>query len=195
MTYTVLPNSGQSLGVTRIPINTNFSLIQSVFALNHVGFNSGANSGKHKFVQMPAQATSPGTAAAETAIYSRTALVGSSNETNMYWQFPGTAAAGADVVMTRFITPSLATNGITFLPGGLIMQWGTVNAPGGLGTVFFMPAPQVTFPTAILSVQLTGRRDGNDVSFSLDGAPTTSAFGYRADSGSAQSLFWIAIGY
>ena len=194
MTYTVLPNSGQSLGVTRVPINTNFSLIQSVFAVNHVGFNNGG-AGKHKFVQMPAQGTSPGTAAAETAIYSRTALVGGSNETNMYWQFPGTAAAGADVVMTRFVTPSLATNGITFLPGGLIMQWGTVNAPGALGAVFFTPAPQVTFPTAILSVQLTGRRDSNDVSFSINGALATNGFGYRADSGSAQELYWIAIGY
>jgi|SRR6186997_3283391 len=194
MSYTVLPNSGQSLGVTRVPINTNFSLIQSVFAVNHVGFNNGG-AGKHKFVQMPAQAASPGTAAAETAIYSRTALVGASNETNLYWQFPNTAAAGPDVVLTRFVTPSLATNGITFLPGGLIMQWGIVNAPGALGAVVFAPAPQVTFPNAILSVQLTGRRDSSDVSFCVNGALTTGGFGFRGTSGSAQELYWIAIGY
>ncbi len=194
MTYTVLPNSGQSLGVTRVPINTNFSLIQSAFAVNHVGFNN-SGAGKHKFVQMPAQASSPGTAAAETAIYSRTALIGVSNETNLYWQFPGTAAAGPDVVMTRFITPSVTTNGITFLPGGLIMQWGILNTPGSAGTVFFTPLPQVTFPNAIFSVQLTGRKSGSDVSFSLDAVPLVDRFTYRADSSSAQELYWIAIGY
>jgi len=205
MTYTVLPNSGQSLGVTRVPINTNFSLIQSVFAQNHVGFNSGANSGKHKFVQMPAQASSPGTAAAETAIYSRTALLGVSNETNLYWQFPNTAATGPDVVMTRFITPVLALNGITFLPGGLILQWGTValNANPTSTNVTF----PVTFPNNVFNIIVSMSRDS---SISTTGQqvyvvnapvgpnipPSTAGFVLQQSSSAANNLAsWMAIGF
>lgn len=79
MTYTVLPNSGQSLGVTRVPINTNFSLIQSVFALNHIGFNlTGA--GKHKFVEMPEQSPPETTIVDEGALYVAQGIVSAQAE-------------------------------------------------------------------------------------------------------------------
>ena len=59
MTYNNnVPQSGQTLGNTRSPINTNFSLIASVEAVNHVAFNS-SGAGKHKFLQMPEQGVAP----------------------------------------------------------------------------------------------------------------------------------------
>ena len=71
-----VPQAGQTLGNTRQPINTNFALIDTVEAVNHVGFNlTGA--GKHKFLQMPDQASAPTTAANEGGLYVK-AVTGSS---------------------------------------------------------------------------------------------------------------------
>lgn len=62
MSYTSnIPLSGESLGSTRDRINQNFQQIDTVLAVNHVPFND-AGEGKHKFLQMPEQASAPTTA-------------------------------------------------------------------------------------------------------------------------------------
>ena len=69
MTYTTdIPQSGDTLGGTRDRIRTNFEEIATVMAENHVAFNN-ADEGKHKFLQMPVQASAPATGASEAAFY------------------------------------------------------------------------------------------------------------------------------
>ncbi len=167
MTYTILPNSGQSLGVTRIPINTNFSIIQSVFDKNHIDFNATSGPGKHKLIQFPiVQASSPGTAAGEVALYTKN-VTGAVPE--IFFQPQSTAADGTDIQLTANIIPAVfvptynpasvsgaAVTGsafVTFLPGNLIMISGFATGTNGTGSV-----QQITFPfniTVVWSVQIT----------------------------------------
>jgi hypothetical protein len=174
MTYTIVPNSGQSLGVTRVPINTNFSLIKSVFDQNHVDFNA-AGAGKHLKIQMPTvQAASPGTAAGEIALYTKTVA----GNPELFWQPQSIAAAGADIRMTitsplpatftPAFSPAVAAGNIaivTFLPNGYLQIAGYVAGAGGASS-----AQTITFPfniTAFTSVNVT--------KFSTSG-PTSRAF-------------------
>lgn len=170
MTYIVLPDSGQTLGVSRPKINTNFSLIQSVFDLNHVTFNN-SGAGKHRMMQMPVvQAASPGTAAGEIALYTKTAAVTAKPE--LFWQPESIAAAGADVQMTNstyipatFNATTAPAAGVgnavcivTFLPGKYIFVAGQI--------VVNSASVVVTLPfnvSVINSVQLTqsGAISGN----------------------------------
>lgn len=161
MTYTILPNSGQSLGVTRAPINTNFSLIQSVFATNHIGFNN-TGAGKHTLIQFPIPQTTPVTAANEIAIYPKIV----SSVPQLFFR---PQSAGTEVQLTNAITPAgftptfnpvnvggqPVTGGalVTFLPGNMILIGGVVTGTNGASGI-----QQIIFPFnvgTIASVTIT----------------------------------------
>jgi hypothetical protein len=145
MAYVILPNSGQSLGVTRPQINTNFALIQQIFDINHYDFNA-ANAGKHTFVTLPiysAIATPPPLPlTGEGILYTATV----SGETELFYArdnsggMTPTPLANYQLTGTVDIsTPTVA--GSTSLPGGLMMQWGS-------STGIWNGSNSITFKTA-----------------------------------------------
>jgi hypothetical protein len=87
----------------------------------------------------------------------------------------------------------LNSNGWTFLPGNLILQYGTVSAPPKNGTITF-PKP---FKSAFLGIQLTCQRDtasNSPVSYAVTQATPLTTADYRIEASGATSLFWMAIG-
>lgn len=103
--------------------------------------------------------------------------------------------------LTSNIVPSLAINGYTFLPGGILLQWGRKTVATGTGTVTFA-TNNIAFPNNCWNVIA--------VPF-YTGAATTSAsqavyikqdtlsntkFDYDliASSSSIKGFFWVAIG-
>lgn len=181
------------MGGTRNPINTNFQVLDTTFSVNHVGYNdSGA--GKHKFMQMPEQASAPSTAANEGALYTKD----DGARTALYWVQE--AGQGAEVKMTG-PTPSAAANGYTFLPGGLLLQWGVVNNAGTSGTVLFA-TNNIDFPLNLFTVQLTIARTNSFGSSPTAGVAVVSStgtfdntqFSYFCSTGTNPRLYWTAIG-
>jgi hypothetical protein len=88
--------------------------------------------------------------------------------------------------------------GWTFLPGGLILQYGTVQSPGGGGTVQF----PIAFPNAPLSITFsivtdTGGLHGYWINKDLPNRFTQTQFIYTGDTASASitNMFWMCIGY
>ena len=65
-----MPASGNSLGFTRPLVLGNFGNYKENMEVNHLGVNS-ADFGKHKFLQMPVQASAPTTAALEGGFYTK----------------------------------------------------------------------------------------------------------------------------
>ncbi len=207
---TGIPTPPQSLGVTNKPIRDNFTVINTAFSINHVAFSDGSgNQGKHKFLQMPTQGTStastpgaPATGANEIGLYARSESGQDSDNINLYFRISGQAAqAGTDILMTRFLTPARVANGTTFLPGGLIFQWGSKSVSGsGTRSVDWTIAPQIKFPNATLNIQVTAFRDssspGSTFGFWVDNnSITTSGFDIINNSGHDFGFFWTAIGY
>lgn len=155
MTYTSLPNTGQSLGQTRAAIKNNFDLIKTTVDQNHVDFDlSGA--GKHNVIQMPVTGSIPvnpippgGLVAGDANVYSKTA-----NAASQIFFSPD--ASGNEYQLTRaiaanFATFGIANNGWTFLPGGLIMKYGTFLLVPSSFTTFTPPGPAFTnIPTSIV---------------------------------------------
>lgn len=192
MTYTLLPNSGQSLGQTRSSIRTNFQLIQSAQDTNHVALGT-VGAGKHKFVQMPEQGSAPTTAVNEGALYTK---VGTSPaETQLFYRAEN---SGFEYRLTRPDSSNTAsfavnTNGWTFLPGGLILQYGTVATPGTSGTITFPKA----FTTTFLSIQFTVKRDtasSGVATYAVTQATPLSTADYKISNSGATTLFWWALG-
>ena len=65
-----IPNTGQSLGITKNPIRNNFTAIVEDLDKNHIAIDATGR-GKHKFLQMPVT-TVPTVAANEVGVWSET---------------------------------------------------------------------------------------------------------------------------
>lgn len=202
MTYTAnVPQSGQTLGFTRPIINSNFTRIAVVFANNHVDFNASGE-GKHKFLQMPDQSAAPSTALNEAGFYSKSVsgvsqlFFKGENSGSEYQLTKGTSGVDANIATFGTNTSYAAdhTGGWTFLPGGLIMQYGVrSNLSSGNNTVTF---PR-TFPTAVFSIVVTPVRDSSNVDviyIRSTGTITTANFVMRNTASGISIGHWYAIG-
>lgn len=117
----------------------NFSALKVFVDRNHVAIvdpTTNTSEGKHKFLQIPEQSGPPTTAVNEGGLYVKEQ---SSRATLFYRQ----ESDGTEIQLTN-LDPSLGTNGYTFLPGGLILQWGQANISTN--------PTAVTFPTVFTAV-------------------------------------------
>lgn len=203
MTYSPRPNaSGDSLVSSRDPIRTNFTVLQSRFDENHVDLDGGAGGGKHSFLQMPDQGTAPAVVANEAGFYS--AAVGGvsqlhfrgENTGSSYQLTTGTSGVDGDIATFGTNTGYAANHigGWSFLPGGLIIQYGARTNSALLGEITF---PR-TFPTAYFSITITMSRNASTSTqtITVDNAVAivTNEFSYRSSSDTTSPIYWVAIG-
>jgi len=85
---------------------------------------------------------------------------------------------------------SKTTNGYTYLPNGLIMQWGLSSASSNNTTITF----PVAFPTACLNASAISNADVTSESANANIAATTTTT-LRIRSNAANNYYWQAIGY
>jgi len=177
-----LPISGDTLGGTRDRIRTNFQLIESIQSINHVAYGT-LGQGKHKFLQMPEQGSAPTTLVNEGGLYTK---VGTSPaETNLFFRGESSnyeyQLTHVDSTLTASFSTSTGVNdsGWTFLPGGLLMQYGlrSVAAKGTATTITF---PKL-FATAVYSITIgsvtgEGNSPGENNQFVKDGSVLLNQF-------------------
>jgi hypothetical protein len=138
-----VPLTGQNLGVTRVPINTNFSTINTAFTVNHVQYNDGSgNQGMHNFVQMPIPASTPTTGVGQVGLYAQTSTITSQPELVFSHQSGSTAPTGAKIV--EFTSAGWANPGWARLPSGILLKWGQASMPSGGSSG---ANPPVVYPT------------------------------------------------
>lgn len=140
MALNQVPLSGQTLNQSRPLIYANFiTYIEPNFAVDHVGFNTGADSGKHKKVTL----TQHSNALADQP-------VATSNGFVIYDAIPNVAAdanfpvtiATSELNLIRqgttkilpFTASAKTTVGWSYLPSGLLIKWGYVNGSGSRDT-------------------------------------------------------------
>lgn len=206
MTYTPnTPQSGDSLGKTRPLIFTNFTTIQQAISQDHAGIST-TGQGKHNqstYVSQGAGASnSPVTLTNENAIYSATDAF---SNVQLFAQKANQLVNAGGIQLTRTDTGAAIgannnTNGYTFLPGGLILQWGIGTFGGGQSNlpVTYATAMQnnINFPNYYFGVvaTLVGTGFGNiivDSTLSLTGFIAHREVGASANS---QSFYWISLG-
>jgi len=201
-----VPLAGQSLAVTRNPINANFATINAAFLVDHVEYNT-AGQGKHNKVTFPVQAATPAFAATEDGLYNKIPAA----------PFPLTLipemfahkqnfAGAVEVPMTASIlstsNPVVFSSGWTYLPSGIILKWGANQVANGAANIVFpvggnIPAFNVCF-TVIVQVAQGGAGDVNRAirlvgvnpgNFDVFGSQRTAAVA------AATTFTYFAIGY
>ena len=176
-----IPQSGLSLGRTRDAIRDNFANYYNTISTNHVSPDQ-AGAGKHKFLQMPLQNSDPTTAANELAYFTK--LVNGVAYTHL--RQPNNGA----VIQISGKTPtSVANKGSTFLPGGLLLQWGRItvntNALSWVASYqenFSLPAFSVSAITSEKRITyISNNTQLNQMTISIDSSFTGT-------------IYWMAIG-
>jgi hypothetical protein len=211
MTYTInIPLATDDPSVSQGQLFNNFNVINTANSVNHVAFNA-TGQGKHKFVEMPNRGTiaipvlpSPLTGG-EGTLY--TSADASSVSQLMYT--PDTSGTTGPITnlyqMTRAIPGSWATFGTnpgwTFLPGGLLMMWGTTaqSSSGSARVINFAALGLPNFTNPPFSIQLTSQRTtsdpGSSFEFYVDNTTVaTTGFSFYNRSNHTYGYYWVAIG-
>ena len=142
--YPAVPAATEDQDQTQPQILANFTGINNWTAVNHYNF-ADANSGKHKFLQMPEQSSAPAIAANEGALYTK------EGATSTVTELAFRRESGAVIEMTA--TGTSGTTRWSMLPSGLLMKWGTKTAQGINQAVDITGGPGFS---SVFSLQATG---------------------------------------
>lgn len=199
------PLDGSSLGSSKVQIRSNIDGTFQTVAVDHFNNNgnhggTSGNAGTHYQVQLKEIAgSSPpfGLNATYETLYSQV----KAGQGELFFT---RGASGTGIQLTGPGTPSTGANGYSFLPGGLLIQWGVVNGTFSGGDTATINFP-IAFPAAVLNIQTsptfnaavsTPSNNGQcNVAFPT-GQITLSSFDYYivTNSGSWRRFYWMAIG-
>lgn len=99
---------------------------------------------------------------------------------------------GSGVQMTNGAFTN-ASSGTSFLPGGLIIQWGVSGSIGGNSSAVI--TYNRAFPTAVYCIQITGNPSSLGVqNWGVIGAAGLSTFTLGQGTGATNTAYWMAIG-
>lgn len=185
------PPDGSSLGQTKATIRNNLDGTFQTVAIDHIDNNGQPGSqpaGYHKVIHSVPQGSDPVAIPGYGQLYSKTVNSFTSDQA-LFWETGG----GLIQQLTTNLTPTAATNGKSFLPGGLIIQWGSgAGVSDGTSVTF-----NVTFPTTLFSLTIAHSASGageNTGAIVSAASKTTAGFTLRVNGSSAASYSYVAIG-
>lgn len=152
-----VPTGLVDLDVDYQNLQDNFEQLNIAYGVDHVPFSDtsgvppGGISGMHTIIHLQSNAVPAATATVGQLF--NTDQNDNINTDTILWFLTG---GGKLLQLTRNFVPTQAANGRTFLPGGLILQWGNFN-PNVSVNVFFPFA----FPAAVYNIQFTGSASNN----------------------------------
>ena len=117
MSFTYIPNiplSTEKPSISQPKITDNFQALDQIFGQNHVKYSAASNNGYHTAAQFTTSIADP-TTTNIGAIYTKTV----SGNPELFWK-----QTTAPAIQMTSGSPNSNANGYTFLPGGMLMQWG-----------------------------------------------------------------------
>lgn len=192
-----IPKATDLLANSQVDLLANNVALNSIFSRNHVALNVATNSGKHPFVEMPNLSAIPsppgGLTNGEGTIYTK-----ASGGSQLFY-VPGTTGNEYQLTNTNsgnFATFGGATNGWTFLPGGLVMNYGNISeSNSSTRNVSYSR----NFSSAVYQIVVTPYRESSSPGGSFGFWVINSSFGLsgfqiKNDGGHTFGYMWIAIG-
>lgn len=181
------PNAPNDPADDQPQMQQNTASIAGLIQEDHVGFGF-PNGGYHKVIHLVPQTSDPTPPGSFGQIYSKQ-IVSVNDDEALFYETGGSRV----IQMTCNVVPVNSSNGFSFLPGGLLFQWGTTPAISGNITY---PQP---FSANAYNVQLTLRATGvtsnSRVTYAIgvQGSNQCSYF-INASNILVNNIFWTAIG-
>jgi hypothetical protein len=196
MSYTFstnIPQAAQKINSTQAPIQSNFQAINELITTNHVGFTDPNNSGKHTYLSLPSQGSTPSTGASEMAIFCAPST--GVNPYEIYYRYPSN---GTVVQLSGSGTGTgAATSGYAYLSSTLFMKWGTATGiTTGSNTITFPTGGGLPVFNTIYTVYYTQSSNPSNYKCGsyISSSSTTQFVLTVPTSGFATSIYWLALG-
>lgn len=207
--FTGFPTDEDSLGGTQLKFFTNTESVKTYVERNHYAFGN-AFAGNHKWVWYGRQTgTFPDTSTpSNLAIATYAKADAATPVRTQLWFQPQNDATGADAIQltagdvtdaTFATNTAYATNrngGWTFLPGGLLLQYGRISLSVSAVTTSY----PIVFSAAPYSLQVTPLYTGSapsskpEIIAALSAGTPEASFTIAASNSNADGYFWTAIG-
>lgn len=184
MTYNPnIPQATDIISQSQPLILTNFSQLNTVFMVDHVEYDNATagDRGKHTSSTYVEQAVAPATGAAEEALYS--AAIGGT--TRIFVRPPSSGAA----YQLTATPPSAGATGYSYLPGGILIQWGTFTWAGA--NVTQIQNFPISFSTAY---QVVGTTNAPGRDFSVTAIAANNFTASIVNPAAGIVIRWIGIG-
>ena len=184
--------------------NSTSTLLQQ----DHLGFNNQFNGiansgGYHTNIHMidqgagfdPARITQVG------QLYAKQATLNGFTDTALFYRTgPNVGATNSVTQITAPKNTVTGTDGYTFLPGGMILQWGVVTPAPFPNNSLIAQNFNINYPTTAVNVQLTLIADTKSTNVQVMSIGKTSlnasGFTWNYTGGSAYiGFYWMALGY
>lgn len=209
-----IPSGTVDLDQDYINIRNNFTQLDNQFGVDHIPFSNNSGTpptgvnGYHTSVHLnPISTTAtnpttnyppavPPTTIGFGQIFGVQVNDGFGPDQTFYYL----SGQGRLTQMTRNFQPVTTgnsnQNGSTFLPGGIVLQWGFATVAINTTTSILFVTNNKDFPTACFNVQITGLRtnNGGDGVFLSQGSVSPTGFTVRNGSGSITQIYWTALG-
>lgn len=184
-----IPQPTDQLSKSQSDILNNFAAIKTLVDINHVTFDV-ADQGKHKFVTMPVQGSSPATLGGELALFSRTSAFTTVPEMAFRRQTNGSVI---EFTSLGAVAGTATVPGWSMLPSGILIKWGsgTTSNPGGVLTVVLNAAGQPTY-SAVYAAFSNSKSLLPDLTGFTAFTGTASAT-FQSETGGV-SMFFVVIG-
>lgn len=174
-------------------VNTNSTM--DLIAVDHVSFssNEGGTHNKSTYNRLLAD---PTTALNQIALYTKQE---SGNGTALFMVRDNIGATVTNLTTSKIAAPIATTSGVSWLPGGILIQWGTAVAVSSATPIAF----NVTFPNALFNVLITqinttltvAQRVVSVLSQSTSGfLPRVTTLGSPPSDFGPATISWMAIG-
>ncbi len=143
-----IPQGADLLSQSQPSLLTNTQGVSTFVNVDHLDFANG-NAGMHKWVELPTPGA-PAVVAGKIDLFPQLNNAGNfaTGRNDLYVQ-PAAQVAGVLGTAIPATATSPVVNGWSYLPSGIIFQWGTYATPGGTSGVLAFPQP---FPTVCLQV-------------------------------------------
>lgn len=185
-----IPTGTVDLDVDYKNLQDNFQALDAYFGIDHVPYSIATpQSGYHKTAHLIPEAVDPVAVSGIGEVYCKTTTDGFSTDEQLFYQ----SGSGLISALTRNFQPLAASNGYTFLPGGLVIQWGIKTAVGGQTTTVNFITSNKDFINNCFTVQLCAISTIL-IGLQLNAAPSITGFVARHVTGYTGNFFWVAIG-
>lgn len=208
--FPLKPASTDNLSVSQGDIQGNFQTANTIMNINHYPFDDvTTNKGMHRFVELPRVGAPPGSLTpANGVVYTGTAngetqLFYSPDNSNIAYQLTATnSTENATFKTNTNYAPVIAgrLGGWTFLPGGLLLQYGTLNvAIIGTPTTLLFPraflALTVPYSITLGFINNGGDSPAENAVYVKQGTVTNIGCDLtNSSAGDLTSVYWMAIG-
>ncbi len=195
-TYTPgYPPDGSSLGQTKATIRNNLDGTFQTLAVDHIDNNGQPGSkpaGYHNLIHMVPQASTPAPVTNYSLLYSKFVTpTGGTADTQLFHE----SSSGVITQLTGPNAVSAVTNGYAWLPGPILVQWGSAAFTSSNQSVDL----NIDFPNNFFNIQITPSSTSTGTSRNIVATFSVSQPLHRftvksINYTSSDSFFWFAIG-